>query len=1076
MRKKIRLLFSNHFFAERTLFLALASIILFDGWILGIFNSFSTEFLFRISIFAITCASFIFTHSKKASLKNIKWLAYLSIAMALSFSIFQNVNHHFDNDRTLTFLGLYIICSFYFLSVRDLIIYLIFGLAIATIAITNTDHPHLTSTLFISRLSIGGLLTLCLSYASRRFQEKLQQFNKKIVEDYRSLHKIKIALEERLSHDNILALVASSVNTAVIISGPDDVIEWVNKGFTEITGYSFEDAIGKKAAFLRGAKTDSISISRIEENKNKLTSFHDTILNYRKDGSPLWMQIHVTPLFDENGKLERYVSIQEDISEIKAREQELSRSRELLKTAQRQAKIGSWEWNESTKSISCSDEMLRMLELDIAKVPSAESILKLVHPGDTNVLRKTFENGMQRSSPFEIEFRLVINGTVKYAYLTAQSFNAGTENFKMLFGTIQDITERKYIENEMRTAEKQYRSLFENSQHMICIHDLEGTIMSINPAGANAVGLFPEEIIGRNINAFFWTKSQDEFEKYLQTIIHNGKATGLMRLLVQDGESSVWLYNNILLNDPDGNPYVLSSNVEITSRIEMEKELRTAKKLAEEALELKGRFVTNISHELRTPMNAIIGFSDLLLKTKLDNEQIEYLQAIHIAGDNLTSMINDVLDLAKIESGKIEFEANPFAIRNVMSNVHRLLSPNATQLKLSVEWKCDPNVPAYVLGDELRLTQILINLVGNAIKFTERGFVRFSCFIKNENDEIFDLQFVVEDSGIGIPSEKLQLIFDPFVQASTESTRKFGGTGLGLSIVRNLTELQGGMISLKSIEGIGSSFTVNLPMKKVSIEVIQQVEKALQPIESPGNVRVLIVEDQPLNQQLAKKLIHDFGFTTEVAFNGKTAVEFLRGETFDIVLMDLQMPEMDGYEATKVIRQTLHLDVPIIALTAHSSSGEREKCLALGMNDYLTKPYRAQELYYKIVSNVEKAITGNTIPSETNIRDENPIKALAGGDKVFEREIIELMILSIPEDVSKMVSAIRENNFSLAKSIAHRIKSSVALAGENKLSVLLEDCENACSSDRPPENIADMISEILDRTEKLIAKLKINSN
>ena len=258
--------------------------------------------------------------------------------------------------------------------------------------------------------------------------------------------------------------------------------------------------------------------------------------------------------------------------------------------------------------------------------------------------------------------------------------------------------------------------------------------------------------------------------------------------------------------------------------------------------------------------------------------------------------------------------------------------------------------------------------------------------------------------------------------------------------------------------------------------MIQQVEKALQPIESPGNVRVLIVEDQPLNQQLAKKLIHDFGFTTEVAFNGKTAVEFLRGETFDIVLMDLQMPEMDGYEATKVIRQTLHLDVPIIALTAHSSSGEREKCLALGMNDYLTKPYRAQELYYKIVSNVEKAITGNTIPSETNIRDENPIKALAGGDKVFEREIIELMILSIPEDVSKMVSAIRENNFSLAKSIAHRIKSSVALAGENKLSVLLEDCENACSSDRPPENIADMISEILDRTEKLIAKLKINSN
>ncbi len=1073
MSRILQLLFSRHFFSERILFLAVAGIMLVDGWIIGIFNKLSTEVILRIAICAIACISFLFTYSKKTTRLNIKWLAWLSIILLLSFSAFLNVDHHFDNDSVLTFLGAYVICSLYFLSLRELIFYLLFGFFLAISALAITDHPQITSALFVSRLFVGGLLLLSLSFATRQFQEQLQKFSNKVIEENRSLNETKIALEKRLTHEHLLALVASRVNTSVIITGPDDEIEWVNEGFTKITGYSSEEAIGRTIQFLRGPGTDPIAIKRIGIKKNKLVPFHDTILNYRKDGSPIWIQMHITPLIDENGKLERYISIQEDVSENKNRGEELERSRELLKTAQRQAKIGSWEWNDTKRIVSCSDEMSRILGLEGQKFPPTDSISKLIHPNDASVLRKTIENGLRRSSPFEIEFRLIINGAIKYVYLTGQAVNSGKEKTEMLFGTMQDITERKQIENEMRIAEKQYRSLFEHSQHMICIHDLKGNIMSINPAGAVAVGFKAEEIIGRNISPFLWGNQQDEYEKYMHTIVHAGKAQGLLRLPKQGGESSVWLYNNILLDDPEGNQYVLSSNVEITGRVEMEKELRMAKKLAEESLVMKDRFVANISHELRTPMNAIIGFSDLLLKTKLDSEQVEYLQAIHIAGDNLTSMINDVLDLAKIESGKIEFEAKPFIVRNVMSNVHRLLSQNATQSKLSFEWKCDSNLPSYVLGDELRLTQILINLVGNAIKFTEKGFVHFSCFINKENDESLDLEFVVEDSGIGIPAEKLQLVFDPFIQASAESTRKFGGTGLGLSIVRDLTELQGGAVSVKSVEGIGSSFTVILPMKKVSIEVIQQVEKALQPIASPGNVRVLIVEDQPLNQQLAKKLVSDFGFTTEVAFNGKAAVEFLRVENFDVVLMDLQMPEMDGYEATKVIRKTLHLDIPIIALTAHSSSGEREKCLAIGMNDYLAKPYRAQELYYKIVSTVRKTISGN-IPVETNVREENPIRALSGGDKFFEREIIQLMLNSIPDDVSKMIAAVGEKDFPNARAIAHRIKSSTALAGEYQLSSLLEDCENSCSASLQPENVAEKMKEITQRTKILLEKLEVD--
>ncbi|MEO5641948.1 MAG: PAS domain S-box protein [Bacteroidia bacterium] len=1075
MDRLLRIFFTRYFFPERILFLSVAGGMMIDGWLTAVFKDFSSEVILRIGLSLLALTALIFTYTKKASKKNIRLLAFLAIITLLSFSAYLNVIHHFDHDNALTFVGAYVICSLYFLSVRHLIIYLIFGFLLACIAVGLVDFPQINTSLFIFRLFLAALLVLGLSFATRQFQAQLQLYSKKVVEENRSLTEIKTALEDRLTHEHILSLVASRVNTAVIISNPDDVIEWVNEGFTELTGYTAEEAVGKKPEFLRGPFTDPSSAERIDEKKKKLIAFHDTILNYRKDGTPIWMQMHVTPILDENGKPERFIAIQEDITEIKETEKELRRSRELLKTAQRQAKIGSWEWNDKSALVNCSDEMVRMLGMEYStadeksgqgKAAPLQFIWDRVHPGDLSVVKKAIENGLRRNSPFEIDFRLVINGIVKYVYITGQAVSLRGDRTEMLVGTIQDITERKRIENEMRIAEKQYRSLFEHSQHMICIHDLQGNIMSINPAGAHAVGFEPEEIIGRSIKTFFWIRNPEEYEKYMQAINHNGQAQGLLRLSMRDDSTTYWLYNNILLADLEGNPYVLSSNVEITGRYEMEKELRNAKLLAEEALVIKDRFVTNISHELRTPMNAIIGFSDLLMKTPLNEEQREYLQAIHIAGDNLTSMINDVLDLAKIEAGKIEFEAKPFMVRNVMSNTHRLLSQNATQSNLSFEWKCDDAVPSYVLGDELRLTQILINLVGNAVKFTEKGFVHFHCTIKNETNESLDLEFLVEDSGIGIASEKMNVVFDPFIQGSAESTRKFGGTGLGLSIVRNLVELQGGSVSVKSAEGIGSAFTVILPVKKVSVEVIEQVEKALEPVDAPGNVHVLLVEDQPLNQQLAKKLISDFGFTAETAFNGKAAVDLLRTSTFDIVLMDLQMPEMDGYDAAKIIREKLGLDIPIIALTAHSSAGEREKCFALGMNDYLVKPFRAQELYFKIVSAVRKKVSGN-IPAPESASSENPLQELAGGDAKFEKEMLELMLKSIPEDLTLIEEAIAANDISKIKTTAHRLKSSVALLGEKELAQALENLDKTNA-----EVVAEKASEIINKKPALTELIK----
>ncbi|HEU4718806.1 MAG TPA: PAS domain S-box protein, partial [Bacteroidia bacterium] len=1010
MRTFLRRFFENRYFPERILFLSIAGGMLLDGYISAAFVDMTAEAALRVTVSLLSLSFIPLTFRKGVQPIVIRSLAIGSIVILLLFSVYLNTRHHLDFDNALTFLGIFIICSLYFRSVRSLVFYLLFGLSMAALMILFIDHPQVDAPIFLLRLFLGSLLILALSLAMRQFQVKLERITRRVAEENRALNETKSALEERLTHEHLLALVASRANSAVIITNREDRIEWVNQFFLDMTGYSKEEIYGMSPSVLRGKKTDPEAEKRIEEKKKLAQPFHDIILNYKKDGTPFWVHLHVTPLFDEEGNVERYIAIQEDITEQKKIEDDLRKNREQLKEAQQQAKIGSWEWYDGSDIVSCSDEMCRIFGLPVHEHYPLKQVFDLIFPADLAMVRKSIEIGLKKISPFEIGFRVSTTEGLKHLYLTGRAVSDGKKRTLRLFGSVQDITERKNIENEMQLAEKQYRSLFENSQHMICMHSPDGTILSINPAGAHALGFEPEELIARNIRSFFQPGKEKEFEEYIRAIVSSGQSKGVLRLRKRDGSSSVWLYSNILLQGNDGMPFVLSSTVEITERYAMEKELRRAKILAEEALVMKDRFVANISHELRTPLNAIIGFSDLLMNTELAPEQYEYLDAVHIAADNLAAMINDVLDLAKIEAGKIEFEQKPYSIRDVLSNTHRLLSQRAKNQKLDFKWECDARVPVYVLGDELRLSQVLINLVANAVKFTEKGFVHFSCSVITEEDGYYMLRFDVEDSGVGIPADQLTSIFEPFNQASLESTRKFGGTGLGLSIVRDLVELQGGTVLAKSAPGIGSKFTVELPVKKVSVDVVQQVDYALKPIELPANVKILIVEDQPLNQQLAKRLITDFGFTPEVAFNGRMAIDFLKNNKYDLVLMDLSMPEMDGYDATRVIREKLRLDVPVIALTAHSSAGEKEKCIAAGMNDYLSKPFRGKELYLKIVGAMKKNIS----EKETALLDseaETPLKSLAGGDRNFEREMIEIMLRSIPEDFALMKDALQKREF-----------------------------------------------------------------
>jgi CheY-like chemotaxis protein/nitrogen-specific signal transduction histidine kinase len=376
-------------------------------------------------------------------------------------------------------------------------------------------------------------------------------------------------------------------------------------------------------------------------------------------------------------------------------------------------------------------------------------------------------------------------------------------------------------------------------------------------------------------------------------------------------------------------------------------DLNESRRKIKEASSLKEQFLANMSHEIRTPMNAIIGFTNILKRTNLEAEQRSYVQNIHAAGENLLALINDILDLSKIEAGMIQLEETNFSLRSLIGSIAAMLDEKIKEKKLYLTTEIKETVPDIITGDAVRLTQILVNLLGNALKFTEVGGVKLIVDVVHVDKDKVNLKFNIIDTGIGIAKEKQESIFERFQQAEAETSRRFGGTGLGLSIVKQLVELQGGTLSLESKPGKGSEFIIQMEYKLPDEE--KMLSDALAAAEmntvSLNEVKVLIAEDNPMNQQLIKHLMKNWVIDHTIVNNGAEAVEALKKENFNIVLMDIQMPEMDGYTATTVIRKELKLQIPIIAMTAHAMMGEKEKCLQLGMNDYISKPLKETILY-----------------------------------------------------------------------------------------------------------------------------------
>lgn len=644
------------------------------------------------------------------------------------------------------------------------------------------------------------------------------------------------------------------------------------------------------------------------------------------------------------------------------------------------------------------------------------------------------------------------------------------------------IETKKRLTNKEIEANELQRSL--DKANATIRFDLDGKILSTNKLFCDLMECEPDDLIKKDYSVLVSNEELDNtYKEYWKELRKGNYQEGKFVTKTKNGKEK-WIEAKFfpIFDKEDKLVFILKIANDITKEVQRQKNIEEARLKAEQALVAKDNFLSNMSHEIRTPLNAIIGFSDLLIKEKLNDTQIEHVNIILNAGENLLSIINEILDLSKIESGKFLLEKSPFCPTKVLNAVDKMLRNNATKKGVTLETLIDDSVPDLILGDEFRLSQIVINLVNNAIKFTNEGSVKVFATADLLDKDNCTLKIKVQDTGIGIPEDKQQMIFERFAQANTDTSRKFGGSGLGLNIVKLLVENFKGNLSLESEPGKGSVFSVSIPFKiDHETENVKQEKEEVIPDDHfiPG--KILLFEDNLLNKKLGERIISDLGYNLTIVSDGVEGLEWLKENKADLILMDLRMPEMDGYEATSIIRKELKLDIPIIAISAHSLNQEKAKCLEYGMNDFISKPFKLDDLSNKIKIALNGSKTLNHIPykldeyNSDKLYDLKELELLASGNKEFIKEMSGVFIKETPSELRTIQNSLLNNDHDTIFKVGHKLKSSYDLIGYKNVHLLKNIVEMGKNAESV-ENISSVFERLKSETSNIIEDLKEEFN
>ncbi|MBC7919774.1 MAG: PAS domain S-box protein [Ferruginibacter sp.] len=890
--------------------------------------------------------------------------------------------------------------------------------------------------------------------------------------------------EEITNLKNLLASVLNCSPSGVMalrsIRNPEGEItdfEWlmVNQTAQMLVNHSARDLVGKRLL--------------VEIPGNRADGMFDLYRRVVEEGEPLqhehydghqdvnaWFQITAVKLDDG------LVATFNDITEQKNAALQLEQQREFYETILNQLPAGLAVFDRAHRYLfvnpeSVKDPAMRLWLLGRDDFDYCRKQGKDLALAETR--RAVFQRVLAQKTEVEWEERFHAPGRVTYRLQRLSPVLDGQAAPKFFIAYSIDITARKEAEHKLTASQH----LLAESQRMARLGswelDLATRKVTWSDETFRLFNLPPAEQV-------------PAFRSYLRRILPADAPVILanlrrikrdfqpfeteFRMMPADGEIRYFVVK-AQAERTDAQPRKLVGTVlDITERKRVEIELLRAKEEAEQSMKAKEMFLSTMSHEIRTPMNAVIGMTYLLLQEDPKPEQVENLETLQFSAQNLLVLINDILDFSKIESGKVVFEKTDFSLPGLISGVKNSLKFRAEEKGIRLTSYLDSELPDLVVGDPVRLSQILTNLVGNAIKFTEQGSVTVEVAVDRIGPATVCVDFSVTDTGIGIPADMLNQIFESFTQASSDTTRKFGGTGLGLTITKRLLELQNSEIRVESTFGAGSRFYFRLCFGRSEKKATStaQLANLFEP-ESLRGIRVLLVEDNAANQLIATKFLNKWGISPDYAINGRLAVEKVQLADYDLVLMDLQMPEMDGYQATTAIRNlagSKYQQLPIIALTASAMAEVRHKVEAIGMNDYLTKPFNPQDLYAKIVKYTSRRTDE---PMKTNEADEptgktdalfdlQGVVTLAYGDVDFQKELMEMYGQTFEKFKGQYREALLAGNSQLLEGILHRMRPTLLTLQTHSLNEELERAK-AMVKDHHPD--LDRLAESVARVEKI---------
>lgn len=652
----------------------------------------------------------------------------------------------------------------------------------------------------------------------------------------------------------------------------------------------------------------------------------------------------------------------------------------------------------------------------------------------------------------------------------------------------RDITERKIAELALQKSEDKYRSIIENLELGLLEVNKDDVITRAYPKFCQLSEYSEEELIGRKALEFLIHKDSKETMISQNKLRVDGTASVYeIKLLCKSGKIKWVMISGAPFYDKNNKLQgTVGVHLDITNRKQMEQELINSKNNAIEGAKEKGMFLAKMSHEIRTPMNGIMGMAELISQTKLSNQQREYLSAIQISSQNLLHIINEILDLSKISNNKIDIVEREFNLFELLRSLEKTFIIKASEKSLRLEFIIEDGVSEYVISDNVRINQILINLLNNAIKFTKSGSVVTKLEVIENNENVQLIKFSVKDTGIGIKEEDKINVFEEFKQANLNIENEFGGTGLGLPICKNLVSFMGGELKFNSTFGKGSEFYFSLPIK-ISLPLLSNSEEILKIVTLKRSFNVLVVDDNDVNLLLVTSILKNLNCSYDQASNGQEAVDLVAKNNYDAIFMDMRMPVLNGIDATKVIRSELKSNVKIIALSANASKKDELDCRKAGMNDFLSKPFTQEQFITKLNSINDNKLTPiksednrviNKIDKIEEVSNEkllimDKLNQFSNGNKDFITNMLNIFINKTPEDMDSMNQSLANNNLNSVRDIAHKIKPSIDLISTDYMKNLIREIENKNNKSTINKDVETLNKKINTLISEI--KEKINS-